>query len=83
MANRNQATGTRTTKTETAWKFVRVHPVLKVMLVVCLAIPTAAVILMTVGAWDVKGDSLDGALRATAIISGIVGICITFVIDRQ
>lgn len=60
-----------------------VNPMIKLLLTVCLVIPTVGCVLMSIGAWDFKSDSLDGAMTATAIVSGLVGVVLISVLDRQ
>ncbi len=72
-----------TRRPEIAYRLLQVHVVLKGMLLACLIIPSVAVVLMTMGAWDIKGDDWDGALRMLAIVAGIVGVGLVTIIDRQ
>lgn len=70
-------------KTEVAWKTLKVHPVMKGMLIACCVIPGISVVLMTMGAWDIKGDDWDGALRMLAVLCSIIGPLLVLILDRQ
>ena len=58
------------------------HPILKGLIWICMIAPTLGCILMSIGAWHVQGDKLDGGLTATVIITGIIGTVLIFLIDK-
>ena len=67
---------------ETAFILLRMNPFIKGLLIVCQLYGSAMVALMSMGAWDVKNDTLDGALIGVAILTGIVGLVVIMAHDR-
>lgn len=67
-------------ETVVALRPMRLNALLKTTGIVCQTIPVVAVVLMTMGAWDVAldsaggGDALDGGLRTLAVVAGLVGV---------
>ena len=71
-----------TVKQEVVVQRGNVHPVLKGLIWLCMLLPTVSTVLMAIGAWDVHGDRLDGALTSAAVLSGVIGTILIFLLDR-
>lgn len=69
-------------KTEVVVQRGNVHPVLKLLLFFCMATPTLGCIIMSMGAWRVHGDALDGALTAFVIVTGLIGNISILLLDK-
>ena len=67
---------------ETAFILLRMNPFTKSLLIVCQLYGSVTVALMSMGAWDVKNDTWDGALLGVAILAGIVGAILILAHDR-
>jgi len=60
-----------------------VHPVLKTLLIFCLATPTIGCMLMSMGAWRVNGEYLDGGLTFFVILTGLIGLALIALLDKM
>lgn len=62
---------------------MKMHPMLKLLIMLCIGFLTVLAFLWLSGWYSVKDDMTDGALRGLAIMAGPLAILLLQIADRQ